>query len=104
MKRLLCNRPKECADLLVHLGLGAAVLATVVLATITMLNFGSNVDAIATRLALPPPGTTLPQLAGDPQSSTNVAVGQSSAAVLGGVGPTNTEPAAARAAANRTAG
>jgi len=104
MKGLPFDRSHARADLLVHLGLGASVLASVILAVGTMLNFGSNVDAIATRLTVPPPGADIQYLVGDPQSPTNLASRQSPANQAGAVVPTNAQPTVARPAPNRTAG
>ena len=98
------DRSHSRAELLVHLGLGASVLAAVILAVGTMLNFGSNVDTIATRLTVPPPGAGIHSLVGDPQSPTNLAIRQSAASLPGTVAPTNTQPTAAQPAPNRTAG
>lgn len=104
MKGIFLDRSQARADLWVHLGLGASVLAAVILAVGAMLDFGSNVDMIATRLMVPPPGTELPYLVGDPQSPTNLAFGQSPASRSETAAPTNAQPRAAAPAAHRTAG
>jgi hypothetical protein len=104
MKGTVYHPTNSRADLWVHLGLGASVLATVILAVGTMLDFGSNVDAIATRLTVPPPGTELPYLVGDPRSPTNLAARQSPTSLQGSPALTNAQPAAANPAATRTAG
>jgi hypothetical protein len=95
MKGLSLDRSHSRAELLVHLGLGASVLAAVILAVGTMLNFGSNVDTIATRLTVPPPGADVHFLVGDPQSPTNLAIRQSPASLPGTLAPTNAQPTAA---------
>ena len=104
MKGLPLDQSHSRADLLVHLGLGASVLAAVILAVGTMLNFGSNMDTIAARLTMPPPGADLHYLVGDRQSPTNLAIRQSPASLSGTLVPTNVQPAAAQPAPNRTAG
>ena len=104
MKGLPLDPSHSRADLLVHLGLGASVLAAVILAVGTMLNFGSNVDEIATRLTAPPAGADIHYIVGDPQSPTNLASRQSPANQAGAVLLTNAQPTAAHPAPNRTAG
>jgi hypothetical protein len=104
MKGLPFDRSDSRADLLVHLGLGVSVLAAVILAVAAMLNFGSGVDAIATRLTVPCPGADAHYLVGDPLSPTNLARRQSPASQPGAVVLTNAQPTAAHPAPNRTAG
>jgi hypothetical protein len=104
MKGIPLDPSNARADLWVHLGLGASVLATVILAAGTMLDFGSSVDTIATRLTVPPAGADLPYLVGDPLSATNPAVPQGPAILPGTLIPTNAQPAAAKPVPARTAG
>jgi hypothetical protein len=104
MKAKAFDPTNSRADLWVHLGLGASVLATVVLAVGTMLDFGSNVDAIATRLTVPPPGTALPYLVDDPQSPTNLAARQGPSSLPAPAMPTNAQPTVANPTPHRAAG
>ncbi len=104
MKPLSADTPNPRADLVVHLGLGASVIATVILAVGTMLHFGSSMDAIAVRLSVPPPEASADTLAGAPQSPTNLAVRHVPRSLPEAAAPTNAEPATAGATADRTAG
>jgi hypothetical protein len=103
MKGPLTDRSLRRADLLVHLGLGASVLATVILAVATMVDFGSNVDAIATRLALPPSDAIPRYLAGEPSAATNTAIQQGPTSQAAMLAPTNVQPRAAHPSPNRSA-
>ncbi len=104
MRSLSADTPNPRADLLVHLGLGVSVIASLILAVGAMLNFGSNMDTIAVRLSVPPPGASTDTLVGEAPAPTNLAVGHLPILVPETAVPTNAEPATARPAPNQTAG
>ncbi len=104
MRPLAADTPNPRAELLVHLGLGASVIATVILAVGTMLNFGSSMDGIAVRLSVPPPDASADAFVGGPQPSTNPAVHHLPILLPEAAVPTNAEPATAGANPDRTAG